>query len=340
MQRPSQGVALGAIARLTAGAGATGAVALAFAVALLHGIGQVLRPLAQGIERLSLRIDRTVGIAFAELAAGIAHRVIGGAKPILVVAGLRVAVLTWLLALLTVLTALVWSHAALGQIFLQFLQPVAQALLVLLEIAHGLIALLAALAVAPRILALLERLVAQLLLLADHVAELVQRLLHVVIAGLAGLGELQALQHLLQLIEQLLRRVLVAGARQPLQAVEHVVEVLLTHDLGVGIERPGQGLRIVAKLLGQLAHEVIERRAQILGELPDFLVAGAALEGLLERVLGRTKRLVDIGDVAILDRDRERPQARHRLAHRIVGSRQFKFPRHAAQAEIVTGCPA
>jgi hypothetical protein len=72
-----------------------------------------------------------------------------------------------------------------------FFRPVAQALLVLLQVAHALVALLAALAVAPGILALLVGLVAQLLLLADHVAELVQRLLHLVVAALAGLRHLQ-----------------------------------------------------------------------------------------------------------------------------------------------------
>ena len=51
------------------------------------------------------------------------------------------------------------------------------------------------------ILALLVGLVAQLLLLADHVAEFVQRLLHLVVAALAGLRHLQVLQHLLELLQ-------------------------------------------------------------------------------------------------------------------------------------------
>src|SRR6202044_2252341 len=123
VQRPSQGIALGAVARLTAGAGTAGAVALAIAVLLLHRLGKALCSLAQGVQRLALRIDRTIGIALAELATGIAHRIIGGAKPILaaVIAGLRVAILTRLLARLTLLAALVRSHAALGPLILQFL---------------------------------------------------------------------------------------------------------------------------------------------------------------------------------------------------------------------------
>src|SRR5579871_411759 len=220
VQGPPQRIARNVVTLLPASAVA-GAVTLTVAVALLHGFGKALRPLAQGIERLALRIDGAIGVALAKLAAGIAHRVIGRAKTVIIIAGLAVAILPRLLALLTLLTALAWPHAALGQFLLQLLQAVAQALLILLEIAHPLIALLAALAVATGILALLERLVAQLLLLADHVAEFVERLLHVVFAGLAGLRQLEALQHLLQLIEQLLCRILVAGARQPLQPVDH-----------------------------------------------------------------------------------------------------------------------
>ena len=234
-----------------------------------------------------------------------------------------------LLAALAFFATLALSHAALGKLLLELLQAVAQALLVLLQVAHALIALLAAHAVAPRILALLEGLVAQLLLLADHVAELVQRLLHVAIAGLAGLRHLQVFQHLLQLLEQLPGGVLVAGARQPLHALDHVVEVLLAHHLGVGIERPRQLLRIVAQLLGKLAHELVQRRAQVLGELLDLLVAGAAFQRLLQRLLRRAQRLVDVGDVAVLDGDRERPQAGDDLAQRVVGARGLQLPRDA-----------
>ena len=269
-------------------------------------------------------VHRAVGIALAEPAAGIAHRAIGLLQPVLAVA--LVAALTLLalplfaaLALLALLAALARPHAALGEFFLQFLQPVAQALLVLLQVAHALVALLAALAVAPGILALLVGLVAQLLLLADHVAEFVQRLLHVV-AALAGLRHLQVFQHLLQLFQQLLGGFLVAGTRHPLQPVEHALEILLAQHLGVGIERTGQLLRIVAQLLGELAQEIVQRGAQIVGELLDLLVAGAAFQRLLERLLRRAQRLVDIGDVAVLDGDGERPQAGDDLAQRVVGA--------------------
>src|SRR5207247_3575899 len=319
VQRPSERIGAIGTALLPADAIA-GTVALSL-IALLHRLRETLGALAQRIQRAALRIHRAIGVALAELAAGIAHRGIGFAEAILALALLRVAVLPLLplLPLLTLLAALALSHAALGKLLLQLLEPVAQAFLILLQIAHALIALLAAHAITPRILALLEGLVAQLLLLADHVAKFVQRLLHVAVA-LAGLRHLQVFQHLLQLFEQLPGGILVAGARQPLHALDHVVEILLAQHAGIGIERPRQLLGIVAQLLGELAHEIIQRGAQVLGELLDLFVAGAAFERLLERLLRGTQGLVHIGDVAILDDDRKRPQVGDDLAHGVVGA--------------------
>src|SRR3978361_486576 len=73
------------------------------------------------------------------------------------------------------------------------------------------------------------------------------------------------------------------------------------------------------------------------GELLYFFVAGAAFQRLLERLLGRTQGLVDIGDVAILDSDRERPQAGDDLAQGIVGAGAVELPPYAVEAEIVAG---
>ena len=114
-------------------------------------------------------------------------------------------------------------------------------------------------------------------------------------------------------------------------------EILLAQHLGVGIERARQLLRIVAQLLGELAQEIVQRRAQVFRQLLDLLVAGAALQRLLERLLRGPQRLVDVGDIAVLDGDRERPQAGHDLAHGVVGAGGFQLPRHAVEAEIVAG---
>ncbi len=240
------------------------------------------------------------------------------------------------LARLALLAALARHHAVLLHVVEQLAQTLTQRLLILAQAVHcALIALLAAAAVAPGILPLLERLVAQLLLLADHVAEFVQRLIHVAVA-LSGLRHLQVFQHLLHLVEQRPRGVLVAGARQTLHAVDHVLEILLTHHLGVRIERPRQLLRIVAQLFGKLAHEIVQCRAQIVRQLLDFLVAGAAFQRFLQRLLRGTQRLVDVGDVAVLDRDRERPYVVDGLAHRIAGVGVAKLGCDAAHAEIIS----
>src|SRR5262249_41021377 len=129
-----------------------GAVAGLVAVALLHRFGQTLGALAQRFERSPLRVHCALGITFAEPAGGIAHCRIGLVEPVLAVAllaALTLLALPLLIAALTLLAALARSHAALGKLFLQFLQPVAQPLLVLLQVAHALVALLAAHAVAP-----------------------------------------------------------------------------------------------------------------------------------------------------------------------------------------------
>src|SRR5262249_23502068 len=136
---------------------------------LLHRLGEVLRPLAQSFERAALGIDRAVRVALAELAFRLAHGVAGA---------------TELIHLPLPLLAL--AKALLAQLLHQLLELIAQRLLILAQLAHlvallalptllALLAALSALAVAPLVLALLERAVAQLLLLADHVAELVER---------------------------------------------------------------------------------------------------------------------------------------------------------------------
>ena len=196
---------------------------------------------------------------------------------------------------------------------------------------------------AALVLALAERAVAQLLLLADHVAELVERRLHVVVvvALLAARPRhLQVLQHLLQLLEHLLGGVLGAGARQPLHAVEHALQILRAQVAhAVRIERP-RHLRVLAHLLGQRLHELVERRAQLIHQLLDLFVGGAALQRLAQRVLRRAQCLLGLGDVAVLDVDRHRPQPRHDVAQAVVVLGARELPVDRAQAEIDAAPPA
>ena len=182
MQRATEGIGLIAAALLPPEASAR-PIALPLAISLLHSLREALRAFAQRFQRLALRINGRVGVALPQAVAGIAHCGVRLAEPVfaiaLLIALFALLTLLSLLTLLAPLAALVFlatlplPHAAFGQLLLQFLQPVAQPLLILLQIAHALIALLAAHAIPPRILALLESLVAQLLLLTDHIAKLV-----------------------------------------------------------------------------------------------------------------------------------------------------------------------
>jgi hypothetical protein len=119
----------------------------------------------------------------------------------------------------------------------------------------ALLAALSALAVAPLVLALLECAVAQLLLLADHVTELVERGHHVVVAVafhlLPGTGHLQVLQHLLEVLQHPARGIPGAGARHLFEPIDHVAQILRAELARIGIERAGKLLRILAHLLRQ-----------------------------------------------------------------------------------------
>src|SRR5262249_35903042 len=154
---------------------------------LLHRLGEVLRAAAQSFERAALGIDRTVRVAFSKLTFRLAHGVAGAAE---------------LIHLALPLLAL--AEALLAQLLHQFLELIAQCLLILAQLTH-LIALLAllpllalltalpTLAIAPLVLALLERTIAHLLLLADHVDELVVRRLGEVLRAAAQSFERPAL---------------------------------------------------------------------------------------------------------------------------------------------------
>ena len=74
------------------------------------------------------------------------------------------------------------------------------------------------------------------------------------------------------------------------------------------IERP-RHLRVLAHLLGQRLQELVERGAQLIHQLLDLFVGGAALQRLAQRVLRRAQRLLGLGDVAVLDRAPPSPTA-------------------------------
>ena len=111
-----------------------------------------------------------------------------------------------------------------------------------------------------------------------------------------------------------LRRVLGARARQLLEPVDHALQVLRPQHAGVAVERARELLRILAHLLGQRLHEFVERRAQLVGQLLDLLVARAALQRLPQGFLRLPQGGFGIGEAAVLDGHRHAPQPRHHIA--------------------------
>src|ERR1043166_2279223 len=148
----------------------------------LHLLSEVLRAAPHGLERAPLGVNGGIRVAVAERTLGVAHRFLCATERSLAPFARR------LLAQL----------AALLEFVEQLSQLLAQSLLVLAQAAHSfvllallpllplltllaLLAALPALAFAPRVLALPERTVSQLLLLADHVTQFVERRHHVVV---------------------------------------------------------------------------------------------------------------------------------------------------------------
>src|ERR1700730_1902106 len=345
-QRPPQRIGIVVGARLTLPAWAAAARPLSLILTALLLLGELLRALAQGLRGAPLRTNGAIRIALAERALGLAHGALGFAETFLGAFSLALLTLS-LLALLTLLAQL----TALAHLFHQLVELVAQRLLVLPQLAELvrialliLLALLTALAtlsalallIALLVLPLLEGLVAQVLLLADHVAKLVQRR-HVVIAvvALLRLRHLQVFEHLLQLFEQFLGRVLGAGACKLLHPVDHVFQILRPQHAGILVELALRLLRVLTHLLGERLHELVERRAQIFGELLDFLVGRATLQRLTQGFLCLARRGLGVGKLAVLDHARHAPQPRHDVAQLVVGLRIREQEVNRAQAEIL-----
>ena len=180
--------------------------------------------------------------------------------------------------------------------------------------------------------------VAQFLLLLDHVAELVELRHHIVhvVAVLIGRRHLQILHHLLELLQHLPRGVLGAVAGEVLQPVEHALEVALAQRSRVAVERTGE-LLAVAQLLLHRLQEAVHRRAQLIHQLLDLFIAGAAFERLAQSFLGVAQIGLRIGNVAVLDGDRHLPQPRRHVAQIVVGLGANERPEDRTQSEIDAG---
>jgi hypothetical protein len=54
-------------------------------------------------------------------------------------------------------------------------------------------------------------------------------------------------------------------------------------------------------------HEAVHGRAQLVHQLLELLVAGAAVERVAQRLLGVAQGRLGIGNIAVLEADRHRP---------------------------------
>ncbi len=126
------------------------------------------------------------------------------------------------------------------------------------------------------------RLVAQLLLVMCQAVEIAHRLIYRLRRRVPILlpGLLQIFERVLQLLEHFLRVFLVAGIGHLHHVVDHRLQIL-----------PGDGLRGVGRaraflltllcLAGrEFAQELVHRRAQIVGQLADFILRGIALQSV------------------------------------------------------------
>ena len=97
-------------------------------------------------------------------------------------------------------------------------------------------------------------------------------------------------------------------------------------------------LRVLAHLLGQRLHELVERGAQLVRQLLDLFVGRAALQRLAQRVLRRRAARFSASETLPSSSvDRHRPQPRHHVAQLVVALGARELPVDRAQPEIDAG---
>jgi hypothetical protein len=177
--------------------------------------------------------------------------------------------------------------------------------------------------------------VPQLLLPANHVAKIVQHRHVVGVLAVLRTRHLKVLHHLRKRIEHLPGGITVAWLRHLLKAIKHALEILRSQLLRVGIERARRHVRILFHLLGERLDELVHGRAQLVHQPLEFLVAGAAVEGVAQCLLGILKTRRRVGHVALLKHGRVGPHLLDHLAQSVVAVGLRQLPEQRPQAEIV-----
>src|SRR5579863_4102591 len=277
---------MAAFARLDRGVG----IALSLTLAL-HLALEAFGALAQSLKSASLRADRLAAsiVAVLKIALGLAHRSFG------------------------VLEALLALEAEALHPPLQVIEAIAERLLPLVQ--RGLIvrrragvrALVARILPATAgALILAERVVAQLLLIAEQAIEVAELAAHFALRLAAAAPRApQVFVHILPLLEPRLGFGLVAAASAVLTAVEHALQIFFIERRCVGILV--LALRIL-RFFREFAGEILGRRSQFLHQFANLIIARAALQRLAEPLLGGAKIALGLRGVAILDLQGHRPK--------------------------------
>ncbi len=160
--------------------------------------------------------------------------------------------------------------------------------------------------------ALLERLVAQRLLVAHHAVEIAHGLvalaLRLLLAARPALGGLQVVEHAPQLVEHALGFGDVAVAQRLLHLVDHGLQLLGRDGPGLVVGPLAVGTVGRLGLLGHLGEVLVELPAQGFGEPLDLLGRRLAGERVLQLLLERLEVAFGPGQVAVLDLERHRPE--------------------------------
>ena len=193
-------------------------------------------------------------------------------------------------------------------------------------------------------LTLIERLVAQLLLLAHQLVEFAHLTVHFarrLILRATSLRRLQILQKILELVEHALCVGHVAGFRHVLEPIQHVLEVLRgNHPVGVELVVVGLlliAVLVAAHLVGEFTQELVEGGAKLFGEFLDLFVGRATLERFAQLLLKRPEIALGVGEIAVLEPQRHFPHQIRNADQRVVGLRLRKAERDRVEPEVNVG---
>ena len=128
---------------------------------------------------------------------------------------------------------------------------------------------------------------------------------------------LQVVHHALQLRQELLRLVAIAGAGKVFQLVEHVVEILLAqHVLGILL----RFALLVGHAFGQRLEKFLHRGAQLRHQPLDLLVGGAIFQRFGQGLLGVPQPPFGKRQIAVLDAERDFPEVVCRVLQSLLAA--------------------